>query len=104
MSDEKELGLTFEDLPEVYQSVADIVGMENTMKLARTFGGAALYFPRIQCVLREKRDQAILREFNGANHRELARRHGLSEQRIRMILREHGRRGTAHTARATGKS
>jgi Mor family transcriptional regulator len=92
MSNEKELGLTLEDLPEIYQSVADIVGMENTMKLARTFGGASVYFPKIQCVLRDRRDQAILREFNGSNHRELGRKYGLCVTRIRRILEEHGGR------------
>jgi Mor family transcriptional regulator len=34
------------------------------------------------------RDELIWREFNGRNYAELARRHGLTEMRVRQIVAE----------------
>ena len=74
------------DLPDIYQEVAAVIGVEATLKLAETFGGASPYFPVLGCALRDIRNRAIRREFTGANHKELARRWGLSVRHLRQIV------------------
>ncbi|MDA8172067.1 MAG: hypothetical protein M0033_05930 [Nitrospiraceae bacterium] len=86
-----------EDLPEGYQAVARVVGVENALKLSEELGGLPFYFPKIGSLIVKKRDQYIRQEFNGANYKELARKYGLTEVWVRRILhrRERGREGPA---------
>ena len=74
------------DLPQACQEVAEIIGIEATIKLAGHFGGMRLYFPRLGETLKARRDELIRREFTGLNHRDLARKYGLSETWIREIV------------------
>lgn len=78
--------ISIDSLPESYQQVALIVGVEAALKLSEYLGGAALYFPKLEEMLREKRDERIRQEFNGINHRELARKYNLSERWLREIV------------------
>jgi len=78
--------ITLKDLPESYQEIARVIGIENAVKLSEYLGGLSFYFPKLDGLLREKRDAAIRREFTGFNHKELARKYGLSEQQIRNIV------------------
>lgn len=77
-------------LPENYQEVAEIVGMEAALRLAQHLGGGRIYYPKIESLLRDKRDAKIRAEFTGFNHRELARHYGLTESWVREII--HRRR------------
>lgn len=74
------------DLPEIYQEVARVVGVEGAIRLSELFGGQVVYFLKIDSLLRKKRNATIRREFNGSNHKELAKKFGLSEQQIRNIV------------------
>lgn len=59
----------------------------------RRWGGGLIYIPKGDRHLRDRRDAEIWREFNGRNHAELARRHGLGVAAIYDILeRERARR------------
>lgn len=78
--------ISMEDLPDAYSAVAEIIGIENTIKLSQHLGGLAFYFPKLDWLLQKKRDEAIRKEFNGTNHKELAQKHGLSEIWIRQIV------------------
>ncbi|OPY15629.1 MAG: Mor transcription activator family protein [Syntrophus sp. PtaB.Bin001] len=80
--------ISIESLPESYQVIAGIIGIENTLKLSRHIGGMDFYFRKIDSLLLQKRDEKIRTEFNGFNHRELARKYGLTETWIREILRK----------------
>lgn len=75
-------------LPDAYHALAEIIGVENTLKLADHLGGTAFYFRKIDSLLSYVRDEKIREEFNGANHKELARKYDLSEIWIRQIV-EH---------------
>jgi Mor family transcriptional regulator len=75
-----------ESLPEAYQEVALVIGMERTLKLAHYLGGMSFYFPKLDAVIQRKRDERIRLEFTGSNHRELARKYGLSDRWIREIV------------------
>jgi Mor family transcriptional regulator len=79
-------GLSINDLPESYQRVAELVGVENALKLSQHLGGLYFYYPQLDSLLRCKRDERIRSEFTGGNHRELARKYNLTESWIRMIV------------------
>jgi len=83
-----------EMLPEPYQKLTSLIGIDNALKLAREFQGTCVYFAKLDNILRLIRDKQIRREFSGGNHKQLAVKYGLTETWIRRILaerpREHG--------------
>lgn len=81
-----------EDLPEPYSQIVEWLGLELTLKLASELGGRNIYFPKTDALQRISRDKAICREFTGFNLLELARKHDLTENRVREILAEGGYR------------
>lgn len=80
--------MSIDELPESYQAVAEIVGVENALRLAQHLGGLSYYYPRLDSLLRDKRDAKIRAEFTGANHRALARKYNLTESWIRIIIQK----------------
>ncbi len=78
--------ITLEDLPESYRIIAQIIGLENAIRLSEHLGGLAYYFPKIDNLITKKRDEVIRKEFNGANRKDLARKYCLSEIWIRQIV------------------
>lgn len=78
--------MTIDELPDSYQPVAEIVGVEGALRLAKHLGGLSFYYPRLDSLLRDKRDAQIRAEFNGTNHRDLARKYQLTESWIREIV------------------
>lgn len=79
-------GLQIEDLPQAYQDVARLFGIEMALAFSKHFGGLNIYFPQIENLMRKKRDENICREFDGSNYRELARKYKLSDIHIRKIV------------------
>lgn len=77
--------LVMDDLPESYQGVARVVGIENAVRLAEHLGGLNFYFPQADKMLRAKRNELIRKEFNGVNYKDLAQKYHLSEIQIREI-------------------
>lgn len=78
--------VTIDELPEGYQAVARVIGVENAIRLSDELGGLNYYFPQAEKMLRAKRNELINREFNGSNHKELAQKYRLSEVQIREIV------------------
>lgn len=74
------------DLPPEYREIAEAIGMDAALTLVRIRGGEGIYVPKFEKISRAARDRAIRAEFNGANHRELARRHGLTVSWIYVIV------------------
>jgi Mor family transcriptional regulator len=81
-----------QQLPEVYQEIVGVIGLEPTLQLAQVFAGNSVYFPKLDRALITLRNRLIRSEFDGANTRALARRWGLSSRHVRHILRpeRHG--------------
>ncbi len=80
--------VTIESLPEDLQMIAEIFSIEVALKLSENFGGMRIYIPKIESVLRINRDNQIRKEFNGANHRPLAKKYKISETWIRDIVKK----------------
>lgn len=87
--DELAKGLTVDMIEEgTIKQIAEQIGIENLLKLAKLVGGAALYLPKADTLLRPVRDQCIKEEFNGYNYQLLAIKYGVTERWVRMICGE----------------
>ena len=84
--------LQSEHIPEDLYWLYELVGMERFLTIIDTAGGEFLYFPKRATLERGLRREAIVREYNGANIRQLAKKYGLTERYIRTILQEEGLR------------
>ena len=80
--------LRIEDLPEHYQEVIGLIGLEATLKLAETYPGVPLYFAQVRILLLPAKKAYIRANFTGANHRRLALDTGLRLAAIYEILAE----------------
>lgn len=80
-------GLTVEQLPEQYQRLAEILGIEKLFRLVEEIGGRETYFPKKDKLLQLIRDEQILKEFNGYNHLELAKKYDLTVRWVRELCR-----------------
>jgi Mor family transcriptional regulator len=74
-------------LPGDLRRIAEVAGLEAAVRIARAFRGCFLYVPGLDEVSRRARDSMIRRDYDsGATLRALARRHGLTTRRVRVIL------------------
>lgn len=76
-----------EELPEPYSEMAELIGVDNTIKLALHFSKQGVYFKSLEEIIAKKKKEYIIKNFNGRNHKELARITGFSEQYVYEILR-----------------
>lgn len=80
--------LKLEELPEHYQQVAAVIGVEAMIKLAVAFPGVPLYFKQAARILYPAKRAYVLDKFTGANHRRLALDTGLPLSTIYEMLKE----------------
>ena len=77
-----------ENLAGVYKEVAEAIGVYNAYEIFCNFKGQQLMFP-LKFYSSEFTAQQIIEEYDdGSTVRELVRKFGYSESRIRQILRE----------------
>lgn len=79
--------LTIDDVPENLKSVACSIGIDAFRSLIKCAGGTSIYLPSERCITKPVRDRVIRESFCG-DYRELARRFGISEVRVRRIVGE----------------
>ena len=79
--------LTMDDVPENLKSVAYAIGIDAFRSLIKCAGGTSVYLPSERCITKPVRDRVIRESFCG-DYRELAKRFGISEVRIRRIVGE----------------
>lgn len=79
--------LTIDDVPENLKSVACSIGIDAFRSLIKCAGGTSVYLPSERCITKPVRDRVIRESFCG-DYRELARRFGISEVRVRKIVGE----------------
>ncbi len=78
-----------EELPEVYEQLAGVIGIEATLLVAEIYGGEQVYFPKIEAITRPVRNGKIKADFDGYNFGELAKKYNLTKTQIRQIVSEH---------------
>ena len=64
------------------------LALEQLQYLAQHMGGGGFYLAKGVAAMWAARDEQMWREFSGRNYAELARRHGLTEMRVRQIVAE----------------
>lgn len=64
------------------------ISVEIAHKIAHAWGGEVIYIPRNLVLILSERDRQIWREFNGSNHRELARKYDVSMAWIYQIVKK----------------
>ena len=79
--------LTIDDVPENLKSVAYAIGIDAFRSLIKCAGGTSVYLPSERWITKPVRDRVIRESFCG-DYRELARRFGISEVRVRRIVGE----------------
>ena len=79
--------LTIDDVPENLKSVAYAIGIDAFRSLIKCAGGTSVYFPSERCITKPVRDRVIRESFCG-DYKEMARRFGISEVRVRRIVGE----------------
>lgn len=81
---EKEL--TLEMIPDgLHRQIAEEIGVENLIRLARLTGGHKFYLAKADQLLQPVRDKHIRCEFTGYNSVALAKKYNLSETHIRRL-------------------
>lgn len=79
--------LTIDDVPENLKSVAYAIGIDAFRSLIKCAGGTSIYLPSERCITKPVRDRVIRDSFCG-DYKEMARRFGISEVRVRKIVGE----------------
>lgn len=79
--------LTIDDVPENLKSVAYAIGIDAFRSLIKCAGGTSVYLPSERCITKPVRDRVIRESFCG-DYKEMAKRFGISEVRIRKIVGE----------------
>jgi Mor family transcriptional regulator len=79
--------VTIKDLPPQLRRLADVIGVDATIKCAQALGGTYHYIPKLDALIRDLRDARIREEWNYKNVKELALKYDLSVVQIYAILK-----------------
>lgn len=80
-------GLSIDDIKnEEQRLLAETIGIKAYISLVRMYGGSSVYVYKEDTLTKNIRDEKIKGEFNGSNYSYLAKKHNLTEQRIRAIV------------------
>lgn len=83
----KNEGIGLDELKEQHREYAEIIGVENLLLLSEAYGGTSIYIPKIDDMLKSRKNAAIIREFNGGNIKQLARKYNVSERTVYRLVR-----------------
>lgn len=86
MEEKGKEGLTLDDLQEQHREYAEIIGIENLLKLSDSFGGTSIYIPQRRELEKNKIYRRIYHEFDGGNLQELTKKYGVSKSTIYKIV------------------
>ena len=82
--------VTLDMLPPAQREVAELIGMENYLKMVEYAQGDAIYFSKYDSLLeghqRVKRDEEIIAKFTGFNLTELAKEYNLTTRTLYNII------------------
>lgn len=80
--------MTPEYLNGIYCELANLIGMEATLKIHKAYRGQQITFP-VYVFSKDFIVRRIMDEFNGKNAKQLASKFGYSEKWIRKTIKEH---------------
>lgn len=80
---------TMEDIPERYQGIVEIVGIEKFAELSNYAMGDEIYFPKVENIVSPARNRRIRKEYkNGLSCEKLAKKYNLTIKQIWNILKD----------------
>ena len=71
----------------VYKEISEIVGLDATLKIYLRFKGQQITFP-VRLYNPNMIQQKVIKEFDGTNIHELAKKYDYSEKTIRRMIRD----------------
>lgn len=71
-------------LKEKDREIAELIGIENYMRLVNQYGGTNIYIPALSTLKRNANSAEIKKRYNGNNADQLAKEYGLS---VKTIIR-----------------
>lgn len=74
-----------QDLYGVQRDIAEIIGIDNYIKLSLNFGGDNIYVQKYSEVIKIQRNAEIRNKFNGYNSDQIAKEYDLSERYVRLL-------------------
>lgn len=77
--------IRIEDLYGVQRDIAEVIGIDNYIKLSLNFGGDNIYVQKYSEVIKIQRNAEIREKFNGYNSDQLAKEYDLSERYVRLL-------------------
>ena len=81
-------GLTLDDLQDEYRECAEIIGIDNLLRLSDNYGGSSIYIPQRFKLEKNKVYENIYKEFDGGNIRELVEKYGVCQATIYNIVKD----------------
>lgn len=77
-----------DELPAGQRAIAEVIGIEATLKLCETFGGEHPYIPRNDALRSCKRARDVHEGYYGQGYsvRELARSYGITDRQVQRII------------------
>ncbi|MBF0321220.1 MAG: hypothetical protein HQL01_15610 [Nitrospirae bacterium] len=70
--------ISIDDLPEKYRQMAELIGIENVLRLEESYQGEQLYFSSLSKLVAKKKKEYIKAKFTGNNHKDLSRETGFT--------------------------
>ncbi|MCM1121812.1 MAG: hypothetical protein NC416_04445 [Eubacterium sp.] len=78
--------LTLDDLQEQHREYAEVIGVDNLLKLSDNFGGTKIYIPKRKELEKNKIYNMIYEEFDGSNISELTKKYDVCEATVYKII------------------
>lgn len=77
-----------EDLNDVYKSIAEQIGFENTIVIYNMFRGIQVSFPNRMFSI-DYIYKSIIEEYDGTNISQLAKKYNYTERTVRRIIKQN---------------
>lgn len=85
--------LTLDDLQDQHREYAEVIGVDNLLRLSDNFGGTSIYIPQRRELEKNRIYRRIYQEFDGSNLQELTQKYGVSKSTVYKIVSDKIGRG-----------
>lgn len=72
---------------EVYKEICEVIGLDGAIAIYQLYKGHQITFP-IHLFNSKRIQRSIIKEYDGTNVRELAKKYGYSEKTVRRMIRD----------------
>lgn len=83
------MNITIQDLKGEQRELAEAIGIEAYLKLAKIYGGTTIYVARLNYLETLERNRNIIKEYTGYNQKYICAKYKISDRTLRQILENH---------------